>query len=176
MCGTYDGFCNGDSVDHLAGGYRIRRTTLRGAGEGFERSARDVEPLGFPSFRRSFDGLEFAGTEQARTALFGRRSGHMGHAFEPHPAFGTEHLKAEARSGRGHRAEIARHTLFHAEKDGCRIVGIDRHDAMETLREYMIDGAAEIDHTVYRVHSHWRETAARSLVAACSPGFGLEHE
>src|SRR5580658_5013199 len=111
MCGTNDGFCNGDPVDHLACWYGICRAALRRAGKGVERSARDVEPLGFPGFRRPFDGLEFASTEQARTALFGRRPGHVSHTFEPHPAFRAEHLKAEAWPCRGHRAQIARHAL-----------------------------------------------------------------
>ena len=61
--------------------------------EGFQGSSCDVEALSFPRFRCSFDGLEFAGSEEPRATLLGGSAGHMRHAFKPHPPFGAEHLK-----------------------------------------------------------------------------------
>ena len=87
----------------------------------------------------SLDGLEVAGAEQPRAALLRGGAGHVGHAFEPHPAFGAEHLKAEPGPGRGHRAQIARHASFIRKRMRGRVVGVHRDDAPETLAEDVID-------------------------------------
>ena len=100
----------------------------------------------------------------------------MRHAFEPHPALRAEHLEAEARAGRGHRAEIAGHAVLHAEQHRRRVVGVDRHDAPEALAEDGVDRAAEIDHAVDRVHAHRRQPAARRLLALRAPRVRLQHQ
>src|SRR6266567_3800937 len=86
-CGAHDCFGHGDAVDHLIGWYRVGRAAARCLGKGLQGGAGDVEPLGLPSFRRSFDGLEFTSPEQPRATLLGGGAGHMGHAFEPDPTF-----------------------------------------------------------------------------------------
>ena len=63
---------------------------------------------GFPHLRLALHRLKLAGAEQPRPPLVRRCAGDVRHPFEPHPALRAEHLEAEARAGRGHRAEIAR--------------------------------------------------------------------
>ena len=72
--------------------------------------------------RLALDRLKLAGAEQPRPPFLRRGAGDVRHAFEPHPALRAEHLEAEARAGRRHRAEIARHAVLHPEQHRRRVV------------------------------------------------------
>lgn len=87
----------------------------------------------------------------------------MGHPLEPNISVRAEHLKAEAASRRGHRAQITRHAILHAEQHGRRVVGVDSNSAAKALAVNLFDRAARVDHSVNGVDPHGREAAARRL-------------
>ena len=100
----------------------------------------------------------------------------MGHAFEPQPALGAEHLERKTGASRRHGAEIAGHPLFHAEQDRGGVVGIDLGGAAEALRKYVIDRSAQIDHAVDGMHAHRHQPPARRLVLIGAPMAGIDEQ
>ena len=152
---------------HLLGRNGEGRPALGRARERLEGGADDVELLGLPGLQRSLDRLELAGAEQPRAPLLRRRAGDVRHAFEPMPALRAEHLEAEARAGRRHGAEIARHAVLHAEQHRRGVVGAGLHHAREALAVDLVDRADEIDHAVDGVHAHRREAAERRFATCC---------
>ena len=106
---------------------------LAASREGLETRARDVEPGRFPDLRLALDRLKLARPEQPGPAFLRGGPGHVRHPFEPHRALRPEHLEAEARARRRHRAQVARHPVLHPEQHRRRVVAVHRHDAPEAL-------------------------------------------
>src|SRR5690606_9806462 len=108
-------------------------------------------------------------SEQPRAPFLRRRTSDMRDPFEPIPAFGAEHLNAEARACGGDGAEIARHAVLHAKQHGAGVIGLASEHAPETLTIDMVEFAAKIDHGIDRMHAERRKATDRRLVFHRAP-------